>query len=670
MSQFNFVSIKLTLCLCLGIVLGFYLAIPAKFSFWALIVMLPILYLARLKESRKGIPFFELTTLALSIALGVFIVGISISNSLSGLETEGEKLWELKVEETLKTSAFNQRYIAKVLTADAVKQNGKLIVSFPLDSSARKLKVDDEIILYAPIKSIKAPLNPYQFNYQNYQKKQGIHYQIETSFKSVLTVENPSITLYGLAFRFREHIISKLKKEAFGTEELSVIQALLLGQRDDISESTYNNYKNAGAVHILAVSGLHVGILLLLLQFLLLPIERLPKGKGLKLITIVLLLWGYAFIAGLSPSIVRAVAMFSFLAYAMHLKRPTNAFNILALSMFFTLLVKPLFLFQVGFQMSYVAVFAIVWIYPKLQRFWFPDNILIRKVWQLLAVSISAQLGVLPVSLFYFHQFPALFFVSNLLVIPFLGLLLSTGILVIVLSFADVLPHFLAVGYNFLIQTMNTVVAWVGQQERFLFKAIPFDGVQLVLGYFLVIALTITLTKPKIKNIWVLGSSILLLQLWAIWTQHQSNNKESLILAHQAKQTLLLQQQGNSLKVHSRDTNFNPTTINNFKIAERIESSKMDSLKSSYHFNQKKLFIMDSFGSYPKAQPLDYLLLTQSPKIHLDRLLDSLRPKMVLADGSNYRSYISQWKTTCAQKEIPFHSTSEKGYFVFKPTEN
>ena len=164
-----------------------------------------------------------------------------------------------------------------------------------------------------------------------------------------------------------------------------MIQALLLGKRDDISETNYNNYKNAGVVHILAVSGLHVGIILFLLEFILSPLERLPKGKTIKLIVVVLLLWGYAFVAGLSPSIFRAVTMFSFVAYALYLSRPTNLFNIIALSMLFILLVKPLFLFQVGFQMSYAVVFAIVWIYPKLQKFWFPENIIIRKTWQLLS---------------------------------------------------------------------------------------------------------------------------------------------------------------------------------------------------------------------------------------------------------------------------------------------
>ena len=141
-----------------------------------------------------------------------------------------------------------------------------------------------------------------------------------------------------MAAKIRNHIIEKLKKENFGTEELGVIQALLLGQRNEITSEIDADYKNAGAYHILALSGLHIGILLGLLHFLLKPLELLPKGRTVKLVVIVVLLWGFALLAGLSASILRAVAMFSFVAYALYLNRPTSNFNILALSLFFILL--------------------------------------------------------------------------------------------------------------------------------------------------------------------------------------------------------------------------------------------------------------------------------------------------------------------------------------------
>lgn len=312
------------------------------------------------------------------------------------------------------------------------------------------------------------PLNPHQFDYKSYLKGLGISHQLRLNTNNFFLKENPSPTLFGISASVRNKIIDKLKQASFGKEELGIIQALLLGQRNDISAETYNNYKNAGAVHILAVSGLHIGILLLLLQFLLRPLERLPKGKTLKLIAIVALLWCFALLAGLSPSVVRAVTMFSFVAYALHLNRPSDTFNTLALSMFFILLViDPNLLFHVGFQMSYAAVLAIVWVYPLLQKLWYPKNKILRYFWQLISVSIAAQLGVLSISLFYFHQFPGLFFISNLVIIPALGLILGMGIVVILLALLNLLPDFLVSLYDTLIHWMNSIIGWVAEQEAF-----------------------------------------------------------------------------------------------------------------------------------------------------------------------------------------------------------
>lgn len=674
MRFFNFVSIKLTICLIAGIILGFYFEVALYISFFALLALLPCLYLFQKKRSRDGFLLFELITVFTTILLGVFIVTLSESKKLphhySNKEINGVKQWELKILEVLKPNQYAQRYVAKVVSVEDEKSVGKIVISLPADSTLNKLKVDDEFILFSNAETIRPLLNPYQFNYRDYLKKQGIYHQIRTGFNAVQLKENSAKTIFGLASNFREHIISKLKNENFGKDELAVIQALLLGKRDDISESTYNNYKNAGAVHILAVSGLHVGILLLLFQFLLSPLERLPKGKSLKLISIVFLLWVYAFIAGLSPSIVRAVTMFSFLAYAMYLNRPTNSFNIIALSMFFILLIKPLFLFQAGFQMSYAAVFAIVWIYPKLQRFWFPENIVIRKIWQLLAVSIAAQLGVLPISLFYFHQFPALFFISNLLIIPFLGLILGMGILVIFLSILDSLPNFTVAMYNTIIKIMNSTIDWVAKQEGFIIKDIPFDVIQMIVGYLIIATLVVFLSKPKLKNIIALLAGIITLQGWSIWNQIQGQKKEALVLLHKSKNTLLLHQKATSLKLYASDSNNIGSMVNDYKISERIQSISYHTLKNNFNISGKKLYVMDSLGIYPQVKNQDYVLLTQSPKINLERVIDSLNPKMVIADGSNYRSYVSRWKQTCIKKEIPFHSTGEKGYYSFNLNED
>ncbi|MBR9853804.1 MAG: ComEC family competence protein [Algicola sp.] len=633
-------------------------------------ILLIALFWARKKQQRDGFPFFEMLTSLLTFCLGVWVVGISMGRKTPRqiiLNDLGqEKVWHLKVREVLKPNPFSHRYVVQVVASDDNTSIKKILINLSSDSIVERLMVDDEFLTHAKFQPITPPLNPHQFDYRDYLKKQGITYQIRTNYNSIIKKENAPKTLFGRAANFREQIISKLKKYNFGPEEIGVIQALLLGKRDDISENTYDNYKNAGAVHILAVSGLHVGILLFLLEFIFSPLERLPKGKTLKLLIIVLLLWSFAFVAGLSPSIVRAVSMFSFVAYAIYLNRPTNSFNIIALSMLFILLVKPLFLFQVGFQMSYAAVFSIVWIYPKLQKFWFPESILVRKIWQLLSVSVAAQLGVLPISLFYFHQFPALFFVSNLLIIPFLGLILGFGILVIFLALIDFLPKVMVQSFDWTINLMNSTVAWVARQESFIIKNIPFDSFQLIWGYLAIIVLVLFLSKPKWKTMVLFFSGLIIFQVWGIYKQSKAHQKESIILAHRSRNTILLHQLGDSLAIITSDPFHLGNITTDYAVAERIQKMDTVQLKNSYQIGQKKLFVVDSLTLFPiKVRP-DYLLLTQSSKINLERVLDSIRPKKVFADGSNYPNLVNKWKATCAQKEIPFHHTGEKGFYMFK----
>ena len=668
MRFFDFVSVKLTLCLILGILIGYYFEPGILFIGSLLIAFSTLLVLVWKNQKISPTSLFGMVIFATTLLLGIFIISIGLpKNQPHHFQKTGEASTQLKLKITqiLKSNSYSFRYFANVETIGKSKASGQVILYVSKDSLVKELGVDDEILTYSALEPILSPWNPYQFNFKDYLKKQGVYHQLRITTNQYVLLKNPTKTLVGMASNFRAGLIKKLQKQGFGKEELGVIQALLLGKRDDISEETYANYVNAGAVHILAVSGLHVGILLLLLQFLLQPLEQFRNGKMIKLVVIVVLLWSYAFITGLSPSIVRAVTMFSFLAYAMYLNRPTSSFNIVALSMFFILLIKPLFLFQVGFQMSYAAVFSIIWMYPKLQQFWTPQNGIIEKIWQLLSVSIAAQLGVLPLSLFHFHQFPALFFVSNLIVVPFLGMILGLGILVLGLTYFNVLPQFLASLYDGLIGGMNTVIRWVAQQEAFIFTDIIFDAIQLVLGYVAVLVLTIAFPKFNFRNLILLLISFIVYSGYLVFDVWAKGNEENVWLLHQTKNSVLLHQKGKVLNAISHDFTQIERRTKSLKIAKRITAVSYDSLQNHYIFKGKRLFVLDGSNIYGTIKAPDYVLLSQSPKVHLERFIDSVQPKMILVDGSNYKSDVERWKQTCGRRKLPFHYTGEKGAYKF-----
>lgn len=672
MKLLDFIPVKLTLFLILGILVGYYYNI----SLWlATGLTSGFLVLLGISWTRKNIldnlPFGFLSLLC-TICLGMMTVALTLPENsakyYANFRLLTEQYLHLKIQKILKANNHNERYIANVIGIDGTAANGRILLISKKDSLNPEFIVDDEIHTLNLIEEIGLPLNPHQFNYHNYLEKLGINYQLKLDCQDYFISKNPSVTLFGFVTAFRLKIKSGLGKFNFGKDELGIIQALLLGQRQELSEETYTSYKNAGAVHILAVSGLHIGIVLLFCKFLLKPLERFPGGKTIALIITVIILWGYAVLAGLSPSVIRAVSMFSFVAYALYLNRPTSTFNILALSMFFILLTyDPMLLFQVGFQLSYAAVFSIFWLFPKLQQYWNPENFFLKKCWQLVSVSLAAQIGVLPLSLFYFHQFPGLFFISNLIIIPFLGVILGAGFLIIVLVLLDMLPEPLAEMYNKLITLMNQLIAWVAQQESFIFKDIAFDSVQLILSYLLIIAIIYSLAEKKFKNILAVALSIISLQLWHISSAILKSRQQKIIIFHRTGSSALLYQKGISLEVNCSDCVSVKNLIKNLKVEEKIQKVNYKTLKNSYRIKDHSLLILNnpqlSFHKLPKTE---YVLLSNSPKVNFNRFLDSVKPKSIIADGSNYSSDIERWKKSCSKRKLPFYHTGEKGAFILE----
>jgi competence protein ComEC len=574
-----------------------------------------------------------------------------------------------KVINVLKSSNFHNKYVVNILSIDSKNVIGKALLNINKDSTQGVLNVDDIVFTKTQFSEVTPPLNPHQFNYKNYLKKQYIHHQLIVSNSELFKTTKRDRTIYGSAANLRRHIQSKLKHYSFNQDEYAIINALLLGQRQDISKEIYDNYAQAGAIHILAVSGLHVGIILFLLNYLLKPLEFLKRGKHIKISIIVILLWCFAIIAGLSASVTRAVTMFTIIGIAMHYKRPTNIYNTLAISIFILLLFKPNFLFDVGFQLSYLAVLAIVIIQPKLYSIIKPKNKIFNFFWNILTVTLAAQIGVIPLSLYYFHQFPGLFFLSNLVIIPCLGIILGFGILIVVLASVNRLPQFLADAYAWIITTMNNFIEWVSHQEAFVFQNISFNFVQTILSYLLVATILYAIIYKTYKSLISLLVLFIVSQFVLLFNS-QSKPHYEFIVFHKTRYTMLGFKNNKELLVHHNlnDSVFSlDKTIINYQVGAFIKNIDYKPLENVYQINTKRLLIIDSISVYKSLSfKPEIVLLQNSPKINLNRMIDSLQPELIISDGSNYKSYQKRWKATCELKKIPFHNTSEKGAYIFK----
>lgn len=676
MRLLNFTIIKLTCCLILGIILASIIDITNNiltYTTACLLGALIISYLVARKQFLKTI-WFGITAFLLMISIGVLTTNLHNEALFSNHYTKfisdktDRNTVTFRIREVLKPNNYYNKYVIDVLDLDGNQVSGKSLLNISKKEGQPPLKVDAIFISKTQFKDLNPPLNPFQFDYKKYLKKKYIYHQLTLTTQLLLPVKGNTHTLFGVAANIRTHINEKLEQYNFKPDELAIINALLLGQRQDISEDVYTSYANAGAIHILAVSGLHVGIVLILLSLVFKPIEHFKHGKLIKTILLVCLLWSFALIAGLSASVTRAVTMFSIITIALNLKRPTNIYNTLAISMFVILLFKPLFLFDVGFQLSYLAVLAIVSFDPFLYKLWKPKNKLLNLYWHTFTVTISAQLGIIPLSLYYFHQFPSLFFVSNLVIIPLLGFILGAGILVILLSSLSILPQLIANAYGYIISVMNDFVIWISNQEAFLFSDISFSLSFVLVSYILIISTAILLFKRNFYNLRFFLIAVLILQGSLIYSKFDRHSNEFVIF-HKSRYTLLGNTTNNSTTIaHNLESGTKNNAIKNYSIGNRITNSiEEDTIKSLYKLNNKMLFIIDSLGIYNiKDFKPDYILLRQSPKINLNRLIDSLKPKQIIADGSNYKSYVENWTLICEKRKLPFHQTSKKGAYMIK----
>ena len=321
----------------------------------------------------------------------------------------------------------------------------------------------DNLLIKGFPQRVAPPLNPEEFNYRRYLAHNKIYHQHFINSNDILLLTPATgFSLRGISIKARNYLEKKLTHFIPQPEELAVAKALILGQKEDLDNNTREVYAKAGAMHVLAVSGLHVGIIYIVLLGLLKQKQGRVTNPVLVAAIVIPALWAYAFITGLSPSVLRAVTMFSFLALAQVLNRRSASLNTLAMSAFILLLVNPYMIMAVGFQLSYIAVAGIIFLFPVFERWLNPSNPILRFIWQITALSMAAQLVTAPLSAFYFHRFPTFFLFTNLMVIPAAILIVWGGMALLTLgSVSATLGVILGKILAMIIWLLNQVLHWL-----------------------------------------------------------------------------------------------------------------------------------------------------------------------------------------------------------------
>ena len=664
---------QITFLFVFGIVFNRYLNLEFNIGLLILVASFSLFLIAFLlnfrSKSNQFSKTFTVFSLVMSFCLGNFTaIAHQATNdenhyfhSLTSIEEDVNI--KLVLVERWKPTLKNNRFLAKIYTINDKPTSGKILINFRKESTSKEFSVGTKMGIHAKILSIQKTLNPDQFDYGSFLKNKSIYGQVYVNESSTIVFNTKEKNLYYYSAIFRNRVIENLKKSDFNQKELGVVQALILGQRQDLDPTILQDYQYAGAIHILSVSGLHVGFVLLFLNYLLNFLPNTNRFRIFKVVTIILVLWCFALVAGFSPSVVRSVTMFSFVAIGMFMKRKTYVFYTFYCSIFLILLFQPSFLFDVGFQLSYMAVFFILWLQPELVKLLNPKNKITNHLWQVFTITLTAQLGTMPLSLYYFHQFPGLFFITNLLIMFLMTVIMGVGLLFVLIAFFTKMPITMANVLEKLIWFLNLIIEKIASFESFIFKDISFNFWMMATCYLLVFAVGWFFIHRNFRTTAILLTAIFLFQISCFSFDFSARNKEEWIVFQERNSSLFLERRGNEIVVFSNKDISGNRNLQSFNVANGTLIKGLQNVPNLMYFGEKKILVLDSSSVFSSLIKPNILVITQSPKINFERLLSDYKPEIVIVDASNYRNVVEHIQKICDKQKIPFHAVAEKGFY-------
>lgn len=670
MRVIKFPLLTLTISFATGIVAQFFM----QFSF---IVLLAIIFICFLLfsysfwRSTKNLLqniFFGTISYLLVLILGMltFFVHSDKNKSNHYLKSNTENTNSIRaiVETSLKPNSKYDKYFIQLKSFNNSIVSGKILLYVP-KTNDKKLYSGDEIWLNTAIYPIPKAFNPYQFDYAAYMEKQYVFHQIYAVENQIKVIQTHNNLDYKIE-KLRNNLSNSFDIHHFDSKTKAIVDALLLGQRVDLDKEIVTDYSNAGVIHILAISGLHISIIYFFIVFLLKPLKRIPFGKEIELLIVLTLLWLFAFLTGLPASVTRAVTLFSFVSIGKYFNQPKAIYNAIAVSALLILLFRPNAIFDIGFQLSYAAVLAIVLFQPFYKKFYFSENKIAIYFTDIVLVSMAAQIGVLPLSLYYFNQLPLLFLIANLVIIPLSTAVLVGGIIILFLNF--VVPDFavfLGKILALIIDFMNKYIHWIAQFKSGIISNISFSVWLTIILYVVIISFIYWLYHYKSKNFRYVLLSVFLFQTSYFVIKFTENNTSELIVLNSKSSTIAIKQ-NNNIIAFTDDPEINLDALNHYKRGTFSDSLRIFPMRNVLSFNDERILVIDSLGIYKTSIRPEIIVLTQNPKINLNRLLNEVKPNLIIADKSNYKNTIKLWEATCRKEKIPFHAIAEKGFYRLK----
>ena len=555
-----------------------------------------------------------------------------------------------------------------------VRASGRVLLYFSKSDSAQPIAGVD-MLLSSPLQTIRNRSNPGGFHFQQFEALKGIYYQAQASPGSYLLLGcKRKFNSVEILSRIRKNILSVIRQNITGNDEKALAEALLIGYREDLEKTLTQAYSNTGVIHVIAISGLHLGVIYWLLSVAFRPLKKKNTHFLPPLLTITCL-WLFTLLCGASPSVVRSAVMFSFIGPGEVSNRKMTIYNSLAASAFVLLCLQPAWLWDIGFQLSYLAVLSMVIFMKPIEQCLEISNPLLDKLWKMIAGTLGAQILTTPACIYYFHQFPLLFLFTNLVAIPLSTLILLCELLLLAGSawtpFAAVLGKLTSFG----IKSMNSFVTYMSEYPFAIWKGLVISIPQVLVLYLGISFLAYSIFNQHKKSLAPAALFLITFLAIRICSFVQSSRQQELVVLNSRGYPAICLLEGRRCRMMGADSLFygnlrssiiDPMlTVRRIKTLEKIDDS--DTGARLFTVNGKSVMIVahsddPSMRLWPKR--LDIQVVTSPCKMNMHELLTKIAVGRLVIDASVSKRKAAQLTNLCRIMRVPVHAVSEQGAFV------
>ncbi len=581
--------------------------------------------------------------------------------------------YKVRITETpvSKESSYKLRVdvLESILPDKTITATGKAFVYAYKGKKLPALYKGDTLLVANKWMPVKNSGNPFEFDYAAYCARNNIYHQQFIGAKDIPEQYKGNESDRTATEAAHDWCMQTLEKYVRNKQTLGLIQSMLIGDEVNLDNDTRQSFTDTGIVHIIAISGGNIAILFVLVMVLFSWLRH-KKHLWIKYAVAVPLAWFYVLMAGASPSAVRAALMFTILAlgFMLQKRRDANSLNQLFATAFILLVAEPMWLYAIGFQLSFIAVLSLILFYKHIYRIYTPVNKILKAVWGTIAASIAAEILVAPIVIYYFHTFPLMFIVSNVVAYVLMSCVLILGMSVIAFSFVPAMAKLIASVVTWIVDVFQQIISFLQKLEPPLLHTLRLNEIGLLLLYLLIASLAIYLLRRKLIALTCSVTSLVLLFISFAINNHHDKEQKRLVVYNVGKAHHIELISGKSYSVI--------TTVDSLsdKIDYAVQPAhigwqameKQQSPGTVLNLNGKTISILTDTLTTADARDVDYAIIAYRAKLKHLRMIDSLlHPEAIVLSYSMFGNQLSNWKALCEQAGIKVY-TMQDGAFILE----